>query len=260
MVETPNYYAILPANVRYDKRLKANVKLMYAEVTALSQATGYCFASNNYFAKLYEVNPVSVSRWISQLVKYNYIQRVITYKEGTKEIDKRYLSIVPVPVDLIVKGGIDQNVNTPIDNNVNHPINNNVKDNTTSNSNNININIEDYFNSVWKLYPKKQGKGQISKTKKKAMLKYTVEQWKIIINRYDKSVLDKTYLVNGSTFFNGRYLDYTDENYTEQNFTSEKKKPTDTLKYRPNFNEITEEDNKGGAEFFGKFKGGNLGK
>lgn len=27
MAETPNYYAIIPANVRYDKELKANEKL-----------------------------------------------------------------------------------------------------------------------------------------------------------------------------------------------------------------------------------------
>ena len=36
MNEKPNYYAIIPANVRYDNELRANEKLLYGEITALS--------------------------------------------------------------------------------------------------------------------------------------------------------------------------------------------------------------------------------
>ena len=50
---TPNYFGILPANVRYDKRLKPMEKILYTEITALSNAKGYCYATNSYFAKLY---------------------------------------------------------------------------------------------------------------------------------------------------------------------------------------------------------------
>ena len=53
MKEKPNYYAILSAEVRYDNRLKANTKLMYAEITALCDMNSECFASNSYFANLY---------------------------------------------------------------------------------------------------------------------------------------------------------------------------------------------------------------
>ena len=51
----PNYYAIIPANVRYDSNLKAIEKLMYGEITALTYKEGYCFAKNGYFAELFDV-------------------------------------------------------------------------------------------------------------------------------------------------------------------------------------------------------------
>ncbi|MGE9832701.1 conserved phage C-terminal domain-containing protein, partial [Ligilactobacillus salivarius] len=41
MNEKPGYYSILTANVRYDKRLKANEKLLFSEITALSNKYGY---------------------------------------------------------------------------------------------------------------------------------------------------------------------------------------------------------------------------
>lgn len=63
----PSYYSIMPAYVRYDKDLKPNEKLLYSEITALSNKFGYCTASNNYFAPLYDVSKETVSRWISHL-------------------------------------------------------------------------------------------------------------------------------------------------------------------------------------------------
>ena len=47
---TPNYFGILPANVRYDKRLKPMEKILYTEITALANKKGYCYATNSYFA------------------------------------------------------------------------------------------------------------------------------------------------------------------------------------------------------------------
>jgi len=78
------------------------------------------------------------------------------------------------------------------------------------------ININEHFESVWKLYPVLKGKGRISLTKKKTFVKYSIQEWQTIIDRYNNSVKDKNYLMHGSTFFNGGYIDYLDENYEEQ--------------------------------------------
>jgi len=120
--EKPNYYAILTADVRYDKRLTANAKLLYAEITALTNAKGYCWSTNAYFANLYGVSNTSISKWVSQLVKLGYLDMKLIYREGSKEILHRYLTLV--------KGGIEEKLHTPIEEKL--------KDNSTSYNTTIN--------------------------------------------------------------------------------------------------------------------------
>ncbi len=115
---TKSYYAIIPAKVRYDKSISPNAKLLYGEITALSNAEGYCWAGNLYFAKLYGVSKGTISRWIGSLVKANNISVEMKYKDGSKEIDKRIIGIVDID-------------NTPIPKNVHTPILKKGKDNTT---------------------------------------------------------------------------------------------------------------------------------
>lgn len=124
MKEKPNYYAIIPANVRYDEDLRDKAKLLYGEITALCNKNGYCFASNKYFADLYGVTITTVSTLIKELVDKGYIVSVIQYKRGTKEILNRYLKIF--------KEGMQ----------------NNLKDNNTS-INNIERNKEELFDYDW---------------------------------------------------------------------------------------------------------------
>jgi|TARA_R110002020_G_scaffold172782_4_gene363255 DNA-binding transcriptional regulator YhcF (GntR family) len=92
MKEKPSYYAIIPSNVRYSN-LKPNAKLLYGEITALSNKLGYCFASNSYFAELYGVSKNTVSRWLSDLKKLGFITIKIE-RNDNKEIVKRIIGIV----------------------------------------------------------------------------------------------------------------------------------------------------------------------
>lgn len=67
------YFAIIPAKVRYDKDLSPNAKLIFGELVVLCQKEGFCWASNGYFARLYGVDKKTVSRWINQLREKGYI-------------------------------------------------------------------------------------------------------------------------------------------------------------------------------------------
>ncbi|PTG91231.1 alpha/beta hydrolase [Staphylococcus chromogenes] len=130
MTDQPSYYSIITANVRYDNRLTDSEKLLFAEITSLSNKYGYCTASNGYFAKLYEVTKVTVSRRIANLKECGYLQ-VEIIREGN-EIKQRKM----YPLTEMIRP-INTNDNTPINNSVNTPIITNVKENNTS-INNIN--------------------------------------------------------------------------------------------------------------------------
>ena len=74
-----SYYAVIPATVRYDKDLPFGAKMLYGEITALSNQRGYCFAQNAYFAKLYDLSISTISRWVSKLVKKGYLKMEIVF-------------------------------------------------------------------------------------------------------------------------------------------------------------------------------------
>lgn len=129
-MERPGYYGILPANIRYDKNLKPMEKIMYSELTALSNKNGYCNATNSYFAELYEVSKNTVSLWIGDLEKAGYIKTKLIYESGTKNIKERRIYIAnPITKndDTYHEKEVD-----PITKNDDTPITKNREDNNTS--------------------------------------------------------------------------------------------------------------------------------
>jgi hypothetical protein len=86
--------------------------------------------------------------------------------------------------------------------------------NDKNDKNNIYV---DFFEQIWQLYPKKEGKGQVSLAQKKKLYSIGLEEMTRAIDRYkkDKQGTDRKYLKNGSTFFNSGYIDYLDANYQE---------------------------------------------
>lgn len=204
-----SYYAIIPANVRYDKDLTDGAKLLYGEITALCNEKGYCWASNSYFAELYGVSKVTISNWIRQLKEKGYIESVIKYKEGTKEIDKRYIKIL----------------NDPIKENLNTPIKENFKENNTNINNTFNnyiVEIVNYLNDV----AGKNFRHTARKTQTliKARLRegFTVDDFKRVIDNKTKEWKHDPKMskyLRPETLFGTKFESYLNETPVEQNTT-----------------------------------------
>lgn len=127
----PNYYAIIPAEVRYSD-LKPNAKLLYGEITCLTNKHGYCFATNIYFAELYDVSKNTISLWVKDLKQKGFISVEMIYGNN-KQIKERRICIIK-------NRGIIKNDAIP--KNDEHPIIKNGEDNIINN-NTINIYIRE---------------------------------------------------------------------------------------------------------------------
>ncbi|HAR5160094.1 TPA: helix-turn-helix domain-containing protein [Staphylococcus aureus] len=223
MTDQPSYYSIITANVRYDNRLTDGEKLLFAEITSLSNKYGYCTASNGYFATLYNVVKETISRRISNLTKFGYL-KIEIIKEGNEVKQRKMYPLTQSSIP------IDAKINTPIDNSVNTPIDANVKENNTSinitrlNNTSINNNsatdvTHEQFEEWWKLYDKKKDK-KMSFTKFKSCLKkHSFEQIMQGTREYLKTITDKQYQKYPKTFLtNESYMnDYSEEIKAEVN-------------------------------------------
>ena len=232
-MEKPNYYAIIPATVRYDNELKANEKLLYGEITALCNSSGYCWSTNQYFADLYGVTVRVVREWISHLRERGYVNLRMIYKEGTKEVQERRIYIVPIsnviadpPEENFLTPGT--NVPDPPGTKIPHPQEQKFRENNTrvniTSMNNISSpsadgGEPDEFEELWKLYPRKEGKKQAYAAYKRAIKKGTKnDDIRKGIENYveDIRIKGKTtqYIKQGSTYFSGEHwtdvLDLTD--------------------------------------------------
>ena len=160
MEERPNYYAIIPAEVRYDNDLRANEKLFFGEIVALSNTTGVCNASNSYFANLYNVVPSAISKWIKDLEEKQYIS--VEYIKKGNEIIERKITITGIHkydkvFTKVVEGysqknrGYSQKLKE-----------NNIYINNTS-INNIKEIYKEKFEIFYKAYPKHLKKAEVEK-------------------------------------------------------------------------------------------------
>jgi len=107
--------------------LPSGAKLLYGEVTALSNQKGYCYASNSYFSKLYHCTPQAISKWFKQLESRGHVAIEYVGNPGTQE---RRVSI-----------GVDSTYQSQL-----RGVSTHVEQNNTSNS--IVIDIIVHFNKI----------------------------------------------------------------------------------------------------------------
>ena len=172
----PNYYAIIPAFVRYNEKLSPNAKLLYGEITALCNKKGYCYASNKYFANLYKVSNNSISNWVSSLVGEGYVKIHVNREEGNQR--RIWLTSHNKEIE-----GIQNNLETY----TKKPKDNNTKNNTK----NINI-IKDIWNDSFKdsnvpTIISINGTRKTHLIKRFKENKWTIENWKEYLSKIMKS-------------------------------------------------------------------------
>ncbi|MEI0491435.1 helix-turn-helix domain-containing protein [Brachyspira intermedia] len=216
MKNNKNYYTIIPSVVRYDKRLKPLSKLIYGEITALTNDKGYSWANNNYFAEIYSVSKDTISRAIRQLEEYNYIKCIYDKSKQNNEKRKIYLnkklSIAKMPIRCSKNStdGIDKKVE---DNNKDNNLNNkesesdNEKDsdkiNKTDNINSLSSSFDLFVNELIntfnfltgskasKLYQVHSFKTKYKQEEIKSIFDDRKFDWKDCINLAKKKVKDK---------------------------------------------------------------------
>ena len=187
MEEKPNYYSVLPSNVRYSKDLTSLEKLLYSEITCLTNYKGYCWATNNYFGKLYGKSKGTISRSINKLAALNLID--ISISKIEHKIDKRLIKIKEIEVLKNIinhsqksEGGVVKNDND-----------------------NIKLNIKKekivLFDEFWDAY-------NVKKSRKLCYDKFMALKLEVCIKCvdaakiYSKSITDKQYQKHPGTWLN----------------------------------------------------------
>ena len=108
-----------------DKNIKDELGLLLI-ISSLTAEKGYCYASNDYLAKIFETSVVTISRKIKILEEKKYIK--IEYEKKGCLVISRKIRLTKML--------------TAINKNVNRTINKNVKENNTINNNTINNKVD----------------------------------------------------------------------------------------------------------------------
>lgn len=222
----------IPKEIWLDEVLGWSEKLLLVEIDSLAK-NGECFASNEHFSKFLKLSKKRVSELITYLHREGYITVELVYKKDTKEIDKRIIR--PIPENRYTPAGesvdpMPEKEHTPIPESQHTPIPENRVDSNTSFITNTSLTntstnttyketkdmcvlpslkkLNEEFETLWKLYPRKKGKKNAKQTyinaRKKGKVTYeTVEnglkQYIEYIKFHDT---EDQYIKHGATWFN----------------------------------------------------------
>ena len=106
---------ILPISILGDNNLTPLERLLLISILSLCKQKGYCWATNEYFAELFNVRKQTISKSISSLSKNNYIE--LKFDNSEKNNSKRIIKISEALVKIL--SGIKENMNTSINKNFN---------------------------------------------------------------------------------------------------------------------------------------------
>lgn len=207
-------FAILPAHIRYNKDLTDSEKILFCEITALSNKNGYCYASNKYLSEIYGVSIDTISRRVNKLKKKGFVNVQLIKEKGSNNIKERriYPSLdLPIGIGNPADRGIGKVAERGIGNSADRGIGNFAEDNNLSinnlNNNNLNNNKENIsFEKWWKIYPKKTGSKKVMVKKFEKAIKEVGEDHLFKATEiYLNTVSEIQYVCGPEKFFNQKY-------------------------------------------------------
>lgn len=195
----------IPKEYWLDPNLKIMEVVFITEIESLDNGKG-CYASNKYFSEFFGISKGRCSQIINNLSDKGYIK--IDYDREGKQVKKRTMKVV-------------RKLTTPYLENYRPYLENDKENNTSSNTSNNDQSdlkkireqqLEEDFNKLWKLYPRKEGKKKAFEAYKRAIKNGTTnkEIQTGIVNYLAQIRVQKTnkqYIKQGSTWFNGECWD-----------------------------------------------------
>lgn len=113
MEEIKNSWCLIPHEIWIADNINLQEKCLLGRIMALAVSTGSCFSSNNYLADELKKSVPQIKTMLNHLEKLGYIERIVIYKENSKEIEKRLIN----PVLKITLPSIKNNTTPGIKNN-----------------------------------------------------------------------------------------------------------------------------------------------
>lgn len=197
--------------MEFERRVNSTLEI-YKELK-----TGECNFDYKSWENRLNISHKLLVNSIKILVENDYIRQTYKGKKGTQS---RYI------LTRFLEQNLEQNLEQKKPSNTNGSKgtmeqNSEQKRVHTSIYNNLNIKSNNIYSSsaeeIWSQYPKKIGKAKAFKKLPALIEEYGQEQLLRCIERYSKEIegRDKQFICNGDTFFNGRFMDYLDSNFTE---------------------------------------------
>lgn len=214
--------------------LKGTALDVYAIIYAFSQDGESCFSGSlKYLMDFTNASRRTIINTLKDLTEKGYLVKHESLVDGVKFCTYRAVKNPPVgsaetapgvqelhgggaetapgAVQNLHGGGAETAPNNKLDNKSNNKEYKELCANVSKKT------VDAFFETIWKLYPKKRGKDRVSDAKKKVLYQIGYEEMARAIDRYKKGLKKETWRKpqDGSTFFNVGYVDYLDKNYTE---------------------------------------------
>ncbi len=204
----------IPAIVAHDKVLLKKAPkaiLLFGEIYSMLNVTGKFYMSNNTLAERLDCSRQSIINYINLLKKQGYIETENVTDTETKAITGRMITLGEVVKQNLLgwSNEFDGGSKTGFTQRKHSNRTSNTNDQNSKNSSQSGIKqLEEDFNKLWKLYPRKEGKKKDFEAYKRAIKNGTTnkEIQTGIVNYLTQIKVQRTnkqYIKQGSTWFNG---------------------------------------------------------